>query len=456
MMSQAKTTDLTKGNITPTLLRFAFPMILGNLLQQVYNVADTLIVGRFIGKEALAAVGSSYTFMTFLNSILLGLCMGSSTMISVYYGKRNRARMQQGVFLSFLLIGALTVFLNVAVFLGLDGILAFLQVPSDVYEMMRTYLWIIFWGIGAVFFYNYFASIQRAVGNSVVALLFLGVSSLLNIGLDLLFVLQFHWGVAGAAAATVIAQWFSGIGIAIYTAVRFPEFRVQKEYRRWDSSVAAELFHLSFLTCVQQSVMNFGILMVQGLVNQFGSIIMAAFAVAVKIDSLAYMPVQDFGNAFSTFVAQNHGAKEEARIEKGITSAVRCTLVFCIIISAVVCIFARPLMLIFVKPEEVQVVMAGVVYLRVEGAFYCLIGFLFLFYGYFRAMERPAVSVVLTVISLGTRVGLAYLLSAIPQIGVIGIWAAVPIGWFLADVTGLVLLKKEKKSFSEKNYQKVQ
>lgn len=288
------------------------------------------------------------------------------------------------------------------------------------------------------------------------ALLFLGVSSLLNIGLDLLFVLQFHWGVAGAAAATVIAQWFSGIGIAIYTAVRFPEFRVQKEYRRWDSSVAAELFHLSFLTCVQQSVMNFGILMVQGLVNQFGSIIMAAFAVAVKIDSLAYMPVQDFGNAFSTFVAQNHGAKEEARIEKGITSAVRCTLVFCIIISAVVCIFARPLMLIFVKPEEVQVVMAGVVYLRVEGAFYCLIGFLFLFYGYFRAMERPAVSVVLTVISLGTRVGLAYLLSAIPQIGVIGIWAAVPIGWFLADVTGLVLLKKEKKSFSEKNYQKVQ
>lgn len=437
-----RTLDLTKGNISKTLLQFALPMIMGNLLQQMYNVTDTLIVGRYIGREALAAVGSAYTLMTFLNSILLGFCMGSGVMFSVCYGKRDTDRMKQGMFLSFVMIGALTLAINVAVFLGLDGILVFLRVPDEVYGMMRQYLWIIFWGITAIFLYNYFASLLRAIGNSVVPLVFLGVSAVSNIVLDLVFVLVFHRGIAGAAEATVLAQIFSGVGIAWYTWIGFPEFRLGRAWMRWDFGVLKEIFHLSFLTSVQQSVMNFGILMVQGLVNSFGPVVMAAFAAAVKIDSFAYMPVQDFGNAFSTFVAQNFGAGEQERIRRGIRSASLCTLVFCLMITAGVCLFARELLLIFVRPEELEVLAVGVEYLRIEGAFYCLIGFLFLFYGYFRAMRRPGMSVVLTVISLGTRVGLAYTLSAVPWIGVRGIWAAVPIGWLLADVAGLLAARK--------------
>ena len=437
-----KTLDLTKGNISKTLLQFALPMIMGNLLQQMYNVTDTLIVGRYIGREALAAVGSAYTLMTFLNSILLGFCMGSGVMFSVCYGKRDTDRMKQGMFLSFVMIGALTLVINVAVFLGLDGILVFLRVPDEVYGMMREYLWIIFWGITAIFIYNYFASLLRAIGNSVVPLVFLGVSAVSNIVLDLVFVLVFHRGIAGAAKATVLAQIFSGVGIAWYTWICFPEFRLGRAWMRWDFGVLKEIFHLSFLTSVQQSVMNFGILMVQGLVNSFGPVVMAAFAAAVKIDTFAYMPVQDFGNAFSTFVAQNFGAGEQERIRRGIRSASFCTLVFCLMITAGVCLFARELLLIFVRPEELEVLAVGVEYLRIEGAFYCLIGFLFLFYGYFRAMRRPGMSVVLTVISLGTRVVLAYTLSAVPWIGVRGIWAAVPIGWLLADVAGLLAARK--------------
>lgn len=437
-----KTLDLTKGNISKTLLQFALPMIMGNLLQQMYNVTDTLIVGRYIGREALAAVGSAYTLMTFLNSILLGFCMGSGVMFSICYGKRDTDRMKQGMFLSFVMIGALTLVINVAVFLGLDGILVFLRVPDEVYGMMREYLWIIFWGITAIFIYNYFASLLRAIGNSVVPLVFLGVSAVSNIVLDLVFVLVFHRGIAGAAEATVLAQIFSGVGIAWYTWICFPEFRLGRAWMRWDFGVLKEIFHLSFLTSVQQSVMNFGILMVQGLVNSFGPVVMAAFAAAVKIDSFAYMPVQDFGNAFSTFVAQNFGAGEQERIRRGIRSASFCTLVFCLMITAGVCLFARELLLIFVRPEELEVLAVGVEYLRIEGAFYCLIGFLFLFYGYFRAMRRPGMSVVLTVISLGTRVVLAYTLSAVPWIGVRGIWAAVPIGWLLADVAGLLAARK--------------
>ena len=188
--------------------------------------------------------------------------------------------------------------------------------------------------------------------------------------------------------------------------------------------------------------MNFGILMVQGLVNSFGTVVMAAFAAAVKIDSFAYMPVQDFGNAFSTFIAQNYGAKRMDRVRRGIKSAAVSSVVFALLISVLVFVFAKPLLLLFVKPEETEILAVGVQYLRIEGAFYFGIGILFLLYGLYRAIERPGMSLVLTVISLGTRVALAYILSAIPAIGVVGIWWSVPIGWALADVTGVLYYKK--------------
>ena len=193
---------------------------------------------------------------------------------------------------------------------------------------------------------------------------------------------------------------------------------------------------------MQQSIMNLGILMVQGLVNSFGTAVMAAFAAAVKIDSFAYMPVQDFGNAFSTFVAQNFGAGKKERIRKGTRSAVTLSCVFCFVVSALVFIFAAPLMKIFIEASRPDIIEIGVGYLRIEGSFYFGIGVLFLLYGYYRAVNKPAMSVVLTVISLGTRVVLAYVLSAVPAIGVKGIWAAVPIGWVLADLTGLLYMRK--------------
>ena len=190
------------------------------------------------------------------------------------------------------------------------------------------------------------------------------------------------------------------------------------------------------LTCVQQSVMNLGILMVQGLVNSFGPTVMAAFAAAVKIDAFAYMPVQDFGNAFSTFIAQNYGAREKERIEKGLKGAVVTAIGFSMAVSVLVWVFAGPLMGLFTEPGERAIVVEGVRYLRIEGGFYAGIGCLFLLYGLYRALGKPGMSVVLTVASLGTRVLLAYLLSAVPTIGVVGIWWSVPIGWLLADGIG--------------------
>ena len=441
--------DLTKGPVLRTMLRFSLPMILGNLLQQCYNLADTWIVGRFLGSNALAAVGSSFTLMTFLTSILLGLCMGSGAVFSMRFGQKDERALQESVRTSFLLISVLTVILNVLAFVCLDGIRIFLQVPDAVWGLMRDYLKIIFCGIAATFLYNFFASYLRAVGNSVVPLWFLAVSAALNIGLDLWFVIGLSRGVGGAAEATVLSQYIAGVGIMIYAVLRCPELRAKEKFRLRRRSLR-EIADYSVLTCVQQSVMNLGILMVQGLVNSFGAPIMAAFAAAVKIDAFAYMPVQDFGNAFSTFTAQNYGAGEKERLRKGLKDALAGSVLFSLAVSAVVFIFARPLMGLFVDSAETQIIAEGVRYLRIEGAFYFGIGILFLLYGLYRAVGRPGMSVVLTVLSLGTRVVLAYALSAIPALGVVGIWWSVPIGWALADIVGIlyyVFRKKKLLSF---------
>lgn len=301
--------DLTKGKISKNLILFALPMMAGNLMQLFYNIADTLIVGRVVGKNAFAAVGSAYTLMTFLTSIFLGLSMGAGVLFSIYKGKNDKHALRVAVAHAFVLIMAVMVFVNVLVYVCMHPILWFLRVPQEVMEEM------------------------------------------------------------------------------------------------------------------QQSVMNFGILMVQGLVNSFGATTMAAFAAAVKIDTFAYLPVQDFGNAYSTFVAQNYGVKDYGRIQKGTKEAFAISIVFSIIISILVCTFAASLMEIFVKAQETAVIACGVQYLRIEGSFYCGIGCLFLLYGYYRAINKAQMSVVLTVIFLGLRVVLAYILSV--PLKAPGIWVAI-------------------------------
>ena len=429
--------ELTQGPVMKTMLRFAVPMILGDLLQQCYNIADTLIVGKFLGADALAAVGSAFSLMTFLTSILLGLAMGSGTVFSIRFGQKDTLGLKEGILASFTLLGIVTIILNILIFVGIDWIIWVLRIPANLVEQMREYLIVIFAGLIGIFLYNFFASLLRSLGNSVVPLVFLAVSACLNIGLDLWFVAGLNRGVAGAAEATVISQYVSGIGIAIYTRIKFSELFKKETNGSLRLSRMGEITRFSALTCLQQSIMNLGILAVQGLVNSYGTTVMAAFAAAVKIDAFAYLPVQDFGNAFSIFIAQNFGAKRMDRIQKGIHVAVFTSLTFGFLISCCVVVLAKPLMILFIDANETAVITEGVRYLHIEGAFYFMIGGLFLLYGLYRAIEKPGMSVVLTIVSLGTRVFLAYTLSAIPSLGVVGIWWSVPIGWFLADALGV-------------------
>lgn len=434
---------LTEGNITRALIKFSIPMILGNLLQQLYNVADTFIVGHYIGTDALAAVGSSFTIMTFLTSIILGLCMGSGILFSMFYGAKQLDKMKTSFFVSFVGIGIFSIGLEIVCLLAIDLILNFMNIPRDIFTDTHQYLFIIFLGLVFTFIYNYFSSLLRALGNSKIPLIFLALASIINIGLDIYLVAEVAMGVAGAAVATLIAQAFSAIGIMLYVFLNQKELLPQRKHWHFEREIFEKIKAYSLLTCIQQSVMNFGILMIQGLVNSFGLVTMSAFAAAVKIDSFAYMPVQDFGNAFSTYIAQNKGAGLEERIHKGFKVAVVMASIFCIFISALVFIFADKLMLIFIESSKSEIIYQGAQYLRIEGACYLGIGCLFLLYGYYRGVGKPEISVVLTVISLGTRVVLAYLLA--PLFGTLAIWWAIPIGWFLADLIGIMYgLKKER------------
>ena len=434
---------LTEGNITRALIKFSIPMILGNLLQQLYNVADTFIVGHYIGTDALAAVGSSFTIMTFLTSIILGLCMGSGILFSMFYGAKQLDKMKTSFFVSFVGIGIFSIGLEIVCLLAIDLILNFMNIPRDIFTDTHQYLFIIFLGLVFTFIYNYFSSLLRALGNSKIPLIFLALASIINIGLDIYLVAEVAMGVAGAAVATLIAQAFSAIGIMLYVFLSQKELLPQRKHWHFEREIFEKIKAYSLLTCIQQSVMNFGILMIQGLVNSFGLVTMSAFAAAVKIDSFAYMPVQDFGNAFSTYIAQNKGAGLEERIHKGFKVAVVMASIFCIFISALVFIFADKLMLIFIESSKAEIIYQGAQYLRIEGACYLGIGCLFLLYGYYRGVGKPGISVVLTVISLGTRVVLAYLLA--PLFGTLAIWWAIPIGWFLADLIGIMYgLKKER------------
>ena len=430
--------DLTTGNITTSLWLFALPLMLGNVMQQLYNLVDTWVVGRYIGDTALAAVGSSYTILTFSTSVIIGLCLGSSAFLSMAYGRRDESAMRNGMFLSFSTTGALSLCLMLIFYLFLDPIIRLLQVPPETFADVHTYLFYVFFGFFATFLYNYFSNVLRGIGNSSIPLLFLAISVVLNVALDIYFVVCLDWGIRGAALATVFAQFVSGIGITCYFLQKFPQYRLSCSDMCWNKENLRSILSLSGCTCLQQSVMNFGILMVQGIVNSFGTAVMAAFAVAVKIDTIAYMPVQDFGNAFSVFVAQNYGAQKPARIRSGVRCALVSVAVFCVIISGLVWCCAQPLMKLFVDASSVEVVRIGVQYLHIEGACYLGIGILFLLYGYYRAINRPQMSVVLTICSLGTRVVLAYCLSSIAVIGVIGIWVSIPIGWFFADMVGIL------------------
>lgn len=429
--------DLTVGKEWKALITFALPMIFTNIFQQLYNIIDAIVVGKYIGAKAIAAVGSSYTLLVFIYSIIIGLCMGCGVVFSYYFGGNNQTDLKKSFTISFWSITGISLLLNLLVLLYIEEILFYLRIPQEIWTDTRAYLTIIFYGVTFTSLFHYFAAGLRSLGNSKLPLQILVVGLVLNIVLDLVFVIQMGWGITGVAWATFLAQACTGLILAYYCWKNIAVMGLMNLRKAWDFLIFKALLLQGVLSSLQQSVMNFGILTIQGLINSFGVVVMAGFATAVKIDSLAYMPVQDFGNAFTTFVAQNKGAGQSGRIHKGFKLSLLYVTIFCFAISALVLYNAEFLLKIFIEEKELAVLAVGKSYLQVVAGFYCLIGYLFVFYGFYRGLACTSMSLLLTILSLGTRVALAFYLVTLPQFGLNGIWWSIPIGWLLADIVGM-------------------
>ena len=436
---QLKNRGLIEGPIFKNLLMFALPMILGNCLQQVYNIVDTLVVGRFIGKDALAAVGSTYILITFLTSLIIGLCMGSGAIFAHSFGSKDFKQFKKDIFVSFVFILFITIIIYLIVLPNSEKIMILLNVPSDIISKTLDYSNIIFLGIGFVFIYNFNAYILKAVNNSKIPLLFLSISCLINIVLDLYFVINLKLGVKGVAIATLIAQAISSIGIYLYRIIKIKELNLHKEdlvfsFKRLKFIVSNTLF-----AGLQRSIMNFGALTIQGLVNSFGSDIMASFAAVSKIDTFAFLPISELSNAYSIFISQNIGANNKQRIVEGKKISFLTGIIFGIALGIVVNIFAKNLMLIFVNTSETNIINEGIKYISIVGSSYVFICILNLYYGHYRGLELSWISFILSIVSLGMRNLISYSFAKTTALGVFVIYMSIPIGWLLADITGYII-----------------
>jgi len=428
--------DLTQGKPIKVLLAFTMPMLFGNLFQQLYNVVDTVVVGKFVGEEALAGVGSSFPIFYLMVALSTGMSMGCSVVISQYLGAERHKEVKLSIYtalITFLVAGCvMSVFGQFLV----NPLLEILGSPPEIIQYSRDYLMIIIAGIVFAFLYNVLNAIFTALGDSKTPMVLLIIAALINVVLDLYFVIGLGMSVKGVAYATVIAQ-----AVAALVALYLLWLRLQKLPGKTDKyfnfAMLKKMVRMGIPSTVQQTSLSIGMLAIQSLVNSFGSIVVAGFTAAQKIDSIAMLPLMSISNALSTFTAQNIGANKIERIKEGYLGALKAAFISSILVSVLVFLFGYQLIGMFVDSvATAQVFDVGVSYMRVISLFYFLLGIMFATNGVLRGSGDVRAFLGVTVISLGSRILFAYLLSS--MFGYMGIVFAIPIGWIAGDVLAVL------------------
>lgn len=390
---------MTKGNPSKIILKFFIPLFIGDLFQQLYSIIDAIVVGKFVSADAFAAVGSSSAVNVFITSILLGLAMGASAIFSQLYGAKQYDELKKTISTALMFLFFASVLITVVTSVFLQQILAFYQMPKETSLYAAQFLRFSFLGFIFVGMYNAFAFLLRSFGDSKSPLYFLTGACVLNIILDLIFVLGFHMEVFGVAIATFISQGSSAICCGIYTVKKMNFLKFEKKDFAFNFIAFKKVAGYSVLTALQQSISSFGMMLIQGLVNTFGTITMASFAACSKIDSVANTPLQDLGNAFSTYTAQNKGAGKSKRIREGFLATSKIIIILSAVIGIVAFIFAPNLITLFVNKNAAEVITIGVGYLRIVPLFYILLGFIVMFYGFFRGLGAIKISILMTIVS---------------------------------------------------------
>lgn len=422
--------DMTAGKPAKILFLFAMPMILGNVFQQLYNIVDSVVVGNFVGAEALAAVGASFPITFLFVSIAIGAGTGCSVIISQRFGAKRMSEVKTGITTALITIVGIGI---VVMGLGLlinSPILNLMNTPANIFEDAGTYLRIYFFGIAFLFLYNVLTAIFNALGDSKTPLVFLIISSIINIGLDLLFVIKFNMGVAGVAWATLISQGISSLLSFSCLMIRLNKIQVDEPSPIYSLDILKSMSVIAIPSIIQQSIVSVGMLFVQTLVNGYGSNIVAGYTAATKIDSIAMMPMINISNAMSTFTAQNIGAKKSERVRDGLKAALIMVAVISISISIILNIWGSSFVGLFVDSVSNQAVIdVGAKYLSIVSIFYVIMGILFTCNGLLKGAGDVGFFMTTTLSNFACRVGFAYLLSY--WIGSEAIWWSIPIGWIV-------------------------
>jgi putative MATE family efflux protein len=425
--------DLTEGNETKGIVLFALPMLLGNVFQQFYNMVDSWVVGRFLGTEALAAVGTNFSVVFLMLALIMGVTMGTSVLVAQYYGARDFKKVRAAVDSGYIFIFWAGLGLTGLGLATAAPILRLLDVPERIMPEATAYLRVIFAGSLATFGYNAVSSILRGLGDSKTPLYFLIVATLVNVALDLLFVAVLGWGVAGAAWATVISQAISFLGALAVLDKRNEFARLDLRAIQFDKAVFAESLRIGLPTGVQQTLVAAGMMALSRVVNGFGAATMAAFAAAGRLDSFASMPAMNLGQALSTFVGQNLGAGKPERVRRGHLSALIVGACISVVTSILVMSLGAPLIAFF--STDAAVIAIGARYLFIVGAFYLLFCTMFINNGVLRGSGDAMIPMINTLLALWVvRIPLAILFSGPLGMGTDGIWLSIPCGWTVGAV----------------------
>lgn len=419
--------DMTQGNINRHLVRFAIPLILGNMFQLTYNAVDSIIVGRYIGNEAQAAVGTSNPLMNIIVFFIVGACTGIQVLMSTYFGAKEHEKFKKEISTS-IIIGFLFIFcVSILCMAFSKPLLLLIQVPDSILDMSATYLRIIFAGLVFTFLYNIYASMLRSVGDAKTPIYFIIISCVMNVCLDIVFVIHGKMGVEGVAYATVISEMTSGILCVLYVRKYVPILRLTRKEFRIEKSMVKDTVSYGVNTAMQKIALNVGKVLVQGCVNTLDVDAIATFNAVSRVDDYVFQPEQSIGNAMTTCIAQNKGAKKKDRIKETLHKGLLLELVYWVFIGTVIYFVADKVMYLFVKDSSDSIVSMGTSYLQTMAFFYVMPALTNGIQGYFRGLGKLNINFYSTLIQMIGRVVMAYIL--VPKLGVFGIALSCFVGW---------------------------
>lgn len=441
-MGRSLTKDMTSGSPTKLILKFSVPMLIGNLFQQFYYIIDSIIVGKFVGSEALAAVGATGSMIFLIIGLTFGLSAGISIVISQYFGAQDYDNVRKGYATAAYIVVGVSIFMGVVGFFSSRFMLELLNTPETIIEQSNQFMKITFAGILGISCYNGVAAILRAMGDSFTPLIFLGMASLINVGLDFLFILVFHWGVPGVALATVIAQISAAVGCIIYAMTKIKLLRMPLKEFKPDKEIFRKCLRLGLPVAFQNSFVSISMMALQGVINSYQDVVIAANTVVNRIEQLVLMPGMSIGAALAAFAGQNVGAGKPERARQGYNAASKIIIIFSLLMLPVMYFGGEYVMRLFTKKVDYEVVVIGVKAIRITCFFYATVGMIFVSRNFLSGTGDINIPMVMGITEVICRVILANVLTI--YIGFYGIWWATAINWFITSLVGIIRVETGK------------